>query len=59
MSPNEAVWSALDCCVQQRIPVLTNIQQLHTAIEDEWDSIPQATINSLINSYKKEMCRNA
>jgi hypothetical protein len=25
-------------------------QQLHTAIEEEWDNIPQATINSLINS---------
>jgi hypothetical protein len=22
-----------------------NIQQLHTAIEEEWDKIPQATIN--------------
>ena len=28
----------------------TNIQQLRTAIEEEWDNIPQATINSLINS---------
>jgi hypothetical protein len=26
------------------------MQQLRTAIEEEWDNIPQATINSLINS---------
>ena len=33
--------------------VLTNIQQIHTAIEEEWDDIPQATINSLINSMRR------
>ena len=31
-----------------------NIQQLHTAIEEEWTNIPQATINNLIN-YVKDM----
>ena len=41
---------ALDRRVQQRVLVPTNIQQLHTAVEEEWDNIPQATINSLINS---------
>ncbi len=30
--------------------VLSNIQQLHTAIEEEWTSIPQTAINNLINS---------
>ena len=50
MSPIEHVWNALDLRVQQRAPVLTNIQQLRTAIEEEWDNIPQAKINSLINS---------
>ena len=34
----------------QRVPPPTNIQQLHTAIEEEWTNIPQATINNLINS---------
>jgi hypothetical protein len=29
------------------------IQQLRTAIEEEWDNIPQATINSLINSMRR------
>ena len=50
MSPIEHVWDALDRRVEQRVPVPENIQQLRTAIEEEWDNIPQATINSLINS---------
>ena len=50
MSPIEHVWDALDRLVRQHVPVPANIQQLHTAIEDEWDTIPQATTNSLINS---------
>ena len=50
MSPIELVWDALDWRVQQRVPLPANIQQLRTAIEEEWDNIPQATINSLINS---------
>jgi hypothetical protein len=53
MSPIEHVWDALDQRVQQRVPVPDNIQQLHTAIEEEWDNIPQATINSLINSMRR------
>ena len=54
MSRIEPVWDALDRHVQQRVPVSANIQQLHTAIEEEWDNFPQATI-SLINSAK-ELC---
>jgi hypothetical protein len=30
-----------------------NIQQLLTAIEEEWENIPQATVNSLINSISE------
>ncbi len=50
MSPIEHVWDALDRCIRQRVPVPANIQQLHTAIEEEWTNITQATINNLINS---------
>jgi hypothetical protein len=46
----EHVWDALDRRVRQRVPVPANIQQLCTAIEGEGDNIPQATMNSLINS---------
>jgi hypothetical protein len=53
MSPIENVWDALDHRVRQRIPVSANIQQLHTAIEEEWENTPQATINNLIKSMQK------
>ncbi len=50
MSPIERVWDALDRRIRQRVPVPANIQQLHTAIEEEWTNIPQATINNQIYS---------
>jgi hypothetical protein len=40
----EHVCDALD---RQHVPVPADIQQLPTAIEEEWHNIPQATINSL------------
>ena len=40
------------------VPVPANIQQLHTTIEEEWDNIPQATVNSLISSMRRR-CRAA
>ncbi|KAL0164003.1 hypothetical protein M9458_039756, partial [Cirrhinus mrigala] len=49
MSPIEHVWDALDRCIGQCVPVSANIQQLRTAIEEEWTNIPQATFNNLIN----------
>jgi hypothetical protein len=54
MSLLEHVWDALDRHVQQCVPVPANIQQLHTAIE-EWENIPQAKINSLINSRRRNV----
>ncbi|ROL33051.1 hypothetical protein DPX16_5946 [Anabarilius grahami] len=56
MSPIERVWDALDWRIRQRVPVPANIQQLRTAIEEEWTNIPQATINNL---YAKKMCCTA
>ena len=49
------VWDALDRRVQQHVPVPANIQQLRTAIKEEWDNIPQSTINSLINSMQRSI----
>ncbi len=43
MSPIEHVWDALDRRVQQHVPVP----------EEEWNNIPQATINNLINSMRR------
>ncbi len=53
MSPIEHIWDALDRRIRQRVPVPANIQQLRTAIEEEWTNIPQATINNLINSMRR------
>ena len=36
MSPIEHVWVALDRHVRQRVPDPANIQQLRTAIDEEW-----------------------
>ncbi len=52
MSPIEHVWDALDRRIRQRVPVPANIQQLCTAIEEEWTNIQQATINNLINPMR-------
>ncbi len=38
---------ALNRRVRQCVPVVANIQQLRTAIEQEWADIPHATINSM------------
>ena len=47
-------WACLGCSGSTDcVPVLANIQQLRTAIEEEWDNISQATINNLINSMWK------
>ncbi len=53
MSPIEHVWDALDRYIRQRVPVPANIQQLHTAIEEEWTNITQATIYNRINSMRR------
>ncbi len=49
----EHVWDALDRRIWQRVPVPANIQQLRTAIEEEWTNSPQTTINNLINSMRR------
>ncbi len=53
ISPIEQVWDALDQRIRQRVPVPANIQQLRTAIKEEWTNIPQATINNPINSMQR------
>ncbi len=52
LSPIEHVWDALDRRIRQRVQVPANIQQLRTAIEEEWTNISQATIN-LINFMRR------
>ena len=56
MLPIDHVWDALDSRVRQLVPVRSNLQKLHTAIEEEWNNIPQATMNKLINSMRRRCC---
>ncbi len=56
MSPIEHVWDALDRRIRQYVPVPDNIQQLHTAIEEEWTNSPQAHNQQPDQLYVKEMC---
>ncbi|XP_053345643.1 uncharacterized protein LOC128515578 [Clarias gariepinus] len=53
MSPIKHIWDVLDRRIRQRVPVPANIQQLCTAIEEEWTNIPLPTINNLINSMRR------
>jgi hypothetical protein len=46
MSPIEHVWDDLN----QSVPLLPISSNFAKPFEEEWDKIPQATINSLINS---------
>jgi hypothetical protein len=39
--------------VRQGVPVPPTIQQLHKAIEKEWDNSPQATINIMISVQRR------
>ncbi len=55
ISPIEQVWDALDQRIRQRVPLPANIQQLRTAIKEEWINIPQATINNPINSMQGDV----
>ncbi len=59
MSPIEHVWDALDWRIRQHVPVPANIQQLHTAIEEEWTNIPQGHNQQPDQLYAKEMCCTA
>ena len=53
MSPIEHIWDVLDRCVRQRVPVPANVPQLRVALTEEWNNIPQATINDLVNSMRR------
>ena len=53
MSPVEHVWDALDRRVRQRVPVPAHTLYLRIAIEEQWENIPLATINSLINFMRR------
>ncbi|GFV22174.1 transposable element Tcb2 transposase [Trichonephila clavipes] len=50
MNPIEHVWDALGRRVSGRQLPRQTLQELETALLEEWDRIPQLVINSLIDS---------
>ena len=53
MSPIEHIWDALDRRIRARVPVPDNVRQLRIALQQEWTNIPQATIDTLVNSMHR------
>ncbi|GBO03203.1 hypothetical protein AVEN_228325-1 [Araneus ventricosus] len=60
----EHVWDALGRAVATRKPPPRTIQEMKTALLNEWDQLPQEMINCLISSMKSRckacisICRN-
>ncbi|PZC79222.1 hypothetical protein B5X24_HaOG216710 [Helicoverpa armigera] len=55
MNPIEHMWDELKRRVRARQPVAQTMQELKTAIEEEWEMIPQNFIERLINSMPNRM----
>ncbi|RVE50710.1 hypothetical protein evm_004620 [Chilo suppressalis] len=55
MNPIEHMWDELKRRVKARQPVAQTMQELKTAIEEEWEMIPQNFIERLINSMPNRM----
>lgn len=55
LNPIEHMWDTLKQKVRARDPAPTNLEDLETAIREEWNRIPQGTINVLIRSLKWQM----
>ena len=49
------VYDMYTICIRQFVPIPANIQQLGTAIEEQWTKIPQATNQQTDQLYAKEM----
>lgn len=55
MNPIEHMWDELKRRVRARQPAAETMQELRTAIEQEWEMIPQNFIERLINSMPNRM----
>lgn len=49
MSPIEHIWDVLDQRVRQRVPIPANVLQSRVTFTKEWNNIPQATTDHLLN----------
>ena len=55
LNPIEHLWDALDRRVRKRVNVPNNIAQLQLALIQEWNNIPQRTIDNLVGSMVRRV----
>ena len=53
MNPIEHLWDNLDKRIRRRQNPPTNVNELRTALLEEWNNIPQADINKLVLSMRR------
>ena len=54
LNPIEHLWDALDRRVRKRVNVQNNVAQLQLALIQEWNNIPQRTIDNLAGLWLEE-----
>ena len=55
LNPIKHLWDALDRRVRKRVNVLNNVAQLQLALIQEWNNIPQRTIDNLVGSMVRRV----
>ena len=55
LNPIEYLWDALDRRVRKRVNVPNNVAQLQLALIQEWNNIPQRTIDNLVGSMVRRV----
>ena len=55
LNPIEHLWDALDRRVRKRVNVPNNVAQLQLALIQEWNNIPQRTIDNLVGSMVRRV----
>ena len=55
LNPIGHLWDALDRRVRKRVNVRNNVAQLQLALIQEWNNIPQTTIDNLVGSMVRRV----
>ena len=55
LNPIEHLWDALDRMVRKRVNVPNNVAQLQLALIQEWNNIPQRSIDNLVGSMVRRV----
>ena len=55
MNPIEHVWDLLKRSVKSRMPPPNNLSEMRNVLLEEWQRLPQETIDNIINSMPRRM----